>query len=564
MLGVRMELEMLKNGCRTDGRKLMFRSHPPALRDREARREARQLWDEPRAQRGLLACSGLALAAAGAAARRARGVNRRRCVVGRRANAAVEDGLPRRAAIGVAGLAFTVLGLKRFAIDGPPEFDPQPSSLQGKTVVITGGNTGLGRESAVRLARAGARVVLTTRSEAKGVQAVEQVKAASGSSDVYFLKLDLADLSDVKSFKQRFSAQPYGDHIDVLMNNAGVMAIPQRPYVEQVRSGQSWMSMQDGFEEQLGRATRRVERFMAVHGGWSGSGRTATDVHHQPSWLSQSHLQFTEKLFSKGIKTHQILVAQTLHKMTGTVPQVAFVGRSNVGKSTLLNMILHGRPAPVSPFLSESKKLRNPKAAPVSNNPGRTRHLFRFELGAALELVDLPGYGFAKTSKEVRESWRELVDNYLSNADHLERVISLVDARVGVKSSDEQLWDLLLERERQIMVVLTKADQCTPDMLNRTMAHVVSFLETMPSSYVWPYVHAVSGLEGHGVDFLRASVSMVASDYLARKAGNSSRQARWWVWYSSLGTEGLVMLAGCSEVRVRRPFWCRKVVETLR
>eukprot|EP00913_Durusdinium_trenchii_P013709 g12871.t1 len=116
--------------------------HPPALRDREARREARQLWDEPRAQRGLLACSGLALAAAGAAARRARGVNRRRCVVGRRANAAVEDGLPRRAAIGVAGLAFTVLGLKRFAIDGPPEFDPQPSSLQGKTVVITGGNTG--------------------------------------------------------------------------------------------------------------------------------------------------------------------------------------------------------------------------------------------------------------------------------------------------------------------------------------------------------------------------------------------------------------------------------------
>lgn len=161
-------------------------------------------------------------------------------MVGRRANAAVEDGLPRRAAIGVAGLAFTVLGLKRFAIDGPPEFDPQPSSLQGKTVVITGGNTGLGRESAVRLARAGARVVLTTRSEAKGVQAVEQVKAASGSSDVYFLKLDLADLSDVKSFKQRFSAQPYGDHIDVLMNNAGVMAIPQR------------QETKDGFEEQLG------------------------------------------------------------------------------------------------------------------------------------------------------------------------------------------------------------------------------------------------------------------------------------------------------------------------
>eukprot|EP00913_Durusdinium_trenchii_P015936 g14975.t1 len=66
-----------------------------------------------------------------------------------------------------------------------------------------------------------------------------------------------------------------------------------------------------------------------------------------------------------------------------------------------------------------------------------------------------------------------------------------------------------------IMVVLTKADQCTPDMLNRTMAHVVSFLETMPSSYVWPYVHAVSGLEGHGVDFLRASVSLLTLDPLS-------------------------------------------------
>ncbi|CAK8989710.1 Phenylacetaldehyde reductase (2-phenylethanol synthase) [Durusdinium trenchii] len=166
----------------------------------------------------------------------------------------------------------------------------------------------------------------------------------------------------------------------------------------------------------------------------------------------------------------------------------------------------------------QNGRTRRPESAGA---PARTRHLFRFELGAALELVDLPGYGFAKTSKEVRESWRELVDNYLSpasagsNADHLERVISLVDARVGVKSSDEQLWDLLLERERQIMVVLTKADQCTPDMLNRTMAHVVSFLETMPSSYVWPYVHAVSGLEGHGVDFLRASVSLLTLDPLS-------------------------------------------------
>eukprot|EP00434_Breviolum_minutum_P012915 symbB.v1.2.011383.t1/scaffold760.1/size164708/4 len=82
--------------------------------------------------------------------------------------------------------------------------------MSGKTVLITGGNTGLGRESAVRLAKAGATVVLTTRSEAKGKKAVEEVKAASGSSDVHFLKLDLADLKDVKAFKNRFTSQDYG------------------------------------------------------------------------------------------------------------------------------------------------------------------------------------------------------------------------------------------------------------------------------------------------------------------------------------------------------------------
>lgn len=163
-----------------------------------------------------------------------------------------------------------------------------------------------------------------------------------------------------------------------------------------------------------------------------------------------------------------------------------------------------------------------PSAAPVSHVPGRTRHLFRFEIGGALQFVDLPGYGFAKTPQEVKDSWKELVDGFLKDSDRLQRVVSLVDARVGVKASDEELWELLLERERPFMVVLTKADQCTPDILNRSMAHVVSHLEMMPSTYVWPYVHAVSGLRGHGVDELRASVSMVASDFITARARKES------------------------------------------
>eukprot|EP00439_Symbiodinium_sp_Y106_P064704 s574_g10.t1 len=252
--------------------------------------------------------------------------------------------------------------------------------------------------------------------------------------------------------------------------------------------------------------------------------RNAMDTTHAPSWLQRSHLEFTEKLFSKGIHATPVLVAQTLYKMKGQTPHVAFVGRSNVGKSTLLNMLLHRRPSPVPEHWSNSKKLHLPTAAPVSHTPGRTRHLFRFELGGMLTLVDLPGYGHAaKTPKEVKESWRELVDGYLTNADQLRLVVSLVDGRVGVKRSDEELWELLEERQRQLMVVLTKVDQCSPEMLNRTMAHVVSLLEMKKATFIWPYVHAVSGLHGHGVDELRASVSLVASDYAARKQSKKNK-----------------------------------------
>ncbi|CAE7528175.1 engB [Symbiodinium sp. CCMP2592] len=413
---------------------------------------------------------------------------------------------------GLAGGALGLAALKRFAIDGPPEFDPAPASLKGKTVVITGGNTGLGKESALRLAKAGATVVLTARSEEKGRKALADVKAASGNEDVHFLQLDLADLENVKSFKQRFTKEPYGGgKIDVLMNNAGVMAIPERKETK------------NGFEQQLG--VNHLDYGGELGVGTSLGGRQvadgslqslrlakAMDTSHAPSWLQRS------------IHATPVLVAQTLYKMKGQTPHIAFVGRSNVGKSTLLNMLLHRRPSPVPEHWSNSKKLHLPTAAPVSHTPGRTRHLFRFELGGTLTLVDLPGYGHAaKTPKEVKESWRELVDGYLTNADQLRLVVSLVDGRVGVKRSDEELWELLEERQRQLMVVLTKVDQCSPEMLNRTMAHVVSLLEMKKATFIWPYVHAVSGLHGHGVDELRASVSLVASDYAARKQSKKNK-----------------------------------------
>eukprot|EP00928_Gymnodinium_smaydae_P091989 TRINITY_DN75766_c0_g1_i1.p1 TRINITY_DN75766_c0_g1~~TRINITY_DN75766_c0_g1_i1.p1 ORF type:complete len:281 (-),score=10.31 TRINITY_DN75766_c0_g1_i1:170-1012(-) len=235
---------------------------------------------------------------------------------------------------------------------------------------------------------------------------------------------------------------------------------------------------------------------------------------HNPAWLSKQQQDFTEKLFRKGIHAEPVVVAETLAKSRGTYsPQVAFAGRSNVGKSTLLNALLHNNPDPLKgKFISERKKLTKPKCAPVSHKPGRTRHLFRFEIGGLLTFVDLPGYGYASAPRGTRESWSNLIDGYFSTARCLQRVISLVDAKVGVKASDQQLWEMLQRENLQLMVVLTKADQVDPHGLHDCMAQTVALLQQLDPTHLWPYVHAVSALHGHGVHELRMSLSAIASD----------------------------------------------------
>jgi GTP-binding protein len=125
-----------------------------------------------------------------------------------------------------------------------------------------------------------------------------------------------------------------------------------------------------------------------------------------------------------------------------TLPEVAFAGRSNVGKSSLLNTLV-----------------RRKKAARVSNTPGRTREINFFDVNGKFILADLPGYGFAKISKEARAAWRPLIEGYLAGSAMLRGVVQLLDARHTPSDDDLQMLDFLARTQLPTIVVATKVDK---------------------------------------------------------------------------------------------------------
>lgn len=124
------------------------------------------------------------------------------------------------------------------------------------------------------------------------------------------------------------------------------------------------------------------------------------------------------------------------------LPEIAFAGRSNVGKSSLINAILGRR-----------------KLARVSKDPGRTREINFFRINGRFHLVDLPGYGYAKVSKETRRRWAPLIESYLRESDRLLGLVVLIDCRHGVTGTDRRLIDFLERVDVPVLFVLTKIDK---------------------------------------------------------------------------------------------------------
>ena len=169
-------------------------------------------------------------------------------------------------------------------------------------------------------------------------------------------------------------------------------------------------------------------------------------------------------------------------------PEIAFAGRSNVGKSSLVNA------------LTGQKAL-----ARASNQPGRTKQLNFFNLGDRLTLVDMPGYGYAQAAKEVKRDWQGLMFDYLRGRPDLRRVVLLLDARIEVKASDEAAMKLLNRAAVTFHLVLTKADGIKPPALARKMLAVQALAKKHPAAY--PHVIATSSETGLGIDLLRAQLA---------------------------------------------------------
>jgi GTP-binding protein len=172
-----------------------------------------------------------------------------------------------------------------------------------------------------------------------------------------------------------------------------------------------------------------------------------------------------------------------------TVPELAFAGRSNVGKSSLLNA-LTGRKS----------------IARASVTPGRTQELNFFEVGdpAVLRLVDMPGYGYAKAPKSVVKEWQRVVRDFLRGRAVLKRTLVLIDARHGPKDVDREMMAMLDEAAVGYRLVLTKADKIKASELEAAL--LATQIEARKHSAAYPVIHVTSAEKGMGIPELRAAV----------------------------------------------------------
>lgn len=167
-------------------------------------------------------------------------------------------------------------------------------------------------------------------------------------------------------------------------------------------------------------------------------------------------------------------------------PEIAFIGRSNVGKSSLINATV------------------NKKIALTSKTPGRTKQLNFFLLDDQLSIVDMPGYGYAKASKRDIEDWEKLSYRYFSTRANLKRVFLLIDSRRGLNQKDEEIINIFNTLAVSYQLVLTKTDELKPDELNKMIAKITEDSQKFPALH--PVILATSSNNKSGINELRKAI----------------------------------------------------------
>ena len=177
----------------------------------------------------------------------------------------------------------------------------------------------------------------------------------------------------------------------------------------------------------------------------------------------------------------------------GSQTEIAFAGRSNVGKSSLINA------------LTNHKDL-----ARTSNTPGRTQQVNFFDLGEQLTIADLPGYGYARAPRETVRQWTDLVGDYLQGRTQLRRACLLIDGRHGIKDSDREVMKMLDKSAVSYQVVLTKCDKIKPDQLEKLLTATSAEMAGHIAAH--PKLIATSSTKGTGIETLRSALAALTTE----------------------------------------------------
>lgn len=199
-----------------------------------------------------------------------------------------------------------------------------------------------------------------------------------------------------------------------------------------------------------------------------------------------------KELFNK--KCDFVLSVANLKQLPdGDKVEISFAGRSNVGKSSLINALFGQR-----------------KLAKTSSTPGRTQQLNYFNLDDKLYLVDLPGYGFAKAPKEIVQNWQKLINAYLVGRANLRRVFLLIDSRHGIKKNDEEIMDMLDKAAVTYQIVLTKIDKISTAAQDKIVADIQKSIEKHTAAHIT--VLKTSSEKNLYLDELKAEIAALVSD----------------------------------------------------